>query len=601
MPLTKEYLATLSKEERLQVILKEKIKCMNDPLYTITNYFELTDPDTGLTDLFKMYPYQNRAIRDFELHDYTLTMKTRQTGLTTVSEAYAAWFMATKKKKVVNALAYDKKRSKKFLKGVRDFLDAARKKAPWLIPAYVEGHNGKEEFMLTNGSLISAEANKPDACRGETINLLVIDEVAAITWMEEIWSSAGLTLTRSKGKCIAISTPKGMSGWYFEQYTNAEANGWQIIDAHWSEHPQYKQGMYQWIKDDNHTDGGYVKMFNNEWPDMGHLQNVKKYGQKDAYKYILDGKMRSPWYDYESRKLGKRLTKCELDCSFAGSGGEVLDSEVIRAIMLKAQEYQQINPTLKGIWATYKEMIPYNPLHSYIITCDTMTGDGSDYSSFAVIDLQTMEIAATYKDQLEQKAYAKVINDVGRRYGTALAIIENQNGLTTLHELKDKYSYPRIYYTTLKAKQIERKERKRKLGFWQSEATRKLGGDKLEEWLISGELKVTSMDVVNELHTWVWDKRGRRDHAAGKHDDLIMALTMGLFYINYVLIRRAHSSKLVKDSFEFRREMTVVKNSMGIEDIFDDILDNKDSKNLDHLSKKQIYDRNKKQVAIFSI
>ena len=230
-----------------------------------------------------------------------------------------------------------------------------------------------------------------------------------------------------------------------------------------------------------------------------------------------------------------------------------------------------------------------------------MTGDGSDYSAFAVIDLQTLEVVATYKDQLEQKAYAKVINDVGRRYGVALAIIENQQGLTCLHELKDKYQYPKIYYTTLKAKQIERKERKRKMGFWQSEATRKLGGDKLEELLITGELKVTSMDIVTELHTWVWDKRGRRDHAAGKHDDMIMALTMGMFYIHYVLTRRASSTKLVRENFEFRRDMTVIRNSMGMEDIFDDLLDVDPKKDLDRLSKRQLGDKNKRQAVVFSV
>ena len=970
MPLTKEYLASLPKEKRLAIILQEKIKCKSDAYYTITSYFDLTDPATMKTTLFDMYPYQERAVIDFEENDYCITMKTRQTGLTTIAEAYTAWFLITKKRMVVNALAQDKKRSKKFLKGVRMFLDDARKKAPWLVPAYAKNNNGKEEFALTNDSLISAEANKPDACRGEVINLLIIDEVAAITWMDDIWASAGLTLTRSRGKCIAIScvtkdtyvftdqgiqqiedfipagidhskketyivdqyniqgkdkkrlgnsffingygktrkiitpyasvesslkhrswaykngeynwveaeklnigdwvniqygmncwgnnddvsdfiyykgitnnrkeinipqkltpdwcyllglyiaegniskninsifiscgdgitsifdslglkyyldplkkvrhelcsailvdffeylgfdpkhkahkkeipkrlmsiskenmkallqgifdgdgystiknnrvginlkseklieqiriilgnfgilstyglqtkeklnsyynkkgiihrydshcleinshfatvfhkeigfrinrklqtfkenknhifsipngdeiarklckigntsidtirtkhkiwvhynsnpgqenlnkicdhvikqnpelinneelikikdqilidnsiwvqitdieekenytydfdlpenkddfwfksvvynlvnqedTPKGMQGWYFDQYTNAEVNGWKVIDAHWSEHPIYKQGMYQWIKDLNHPDGGYVKTFIEEWPDMNHKQNVKKYGQKENYKHVLDGKMRSPWYDYESRKLGKNKTKCELDCTFAGSGGEVLEPEIIRGIMLKAQEYKIINPSLRGIWASYKEYIPYNPLHQFLLSADAMTGDGSDYSAFVVIDLNTLEVCATFKDQLEPKAYAKVINDVGLRYGKAMVIVENQQGVTVLFELKDKHKYPRLYYTTLKAKQADRRERKRKMGFWQSPVTKSLGGDKLEEMLISGELKIPCMTIVNELHTWVWNKRGIRDHATGKHDDM---------------------------------------------------------------------------------
>ena len=607
MALTKEYLATLDKETKLEVILAEREKCAKDPFYTITNYFELVDPATGGVELFSMYPYQERAIRDFEDNDNCMTMKTRQTGLTTISAAYAAWFMATRRKVIVNALAQDKKRSKKFLKGVRDFLDGARKRAPWLIPLYSDSNNGKEEFALTNLSLISAEANKPDACRGETINLLVIDEVAAISWMEDIWASAGLTLTRSKGKCIAISTPKGQSGWYFEQYTNAEELAWKIIDAHWSEHPLYKLGMYQWIKDDTNPEGGYIKHLNDEWPDMTHQGNVKKYGYKETYRYVLDGKLRSPWYDYESKKLGTRLTKCELDCSFAGSGGEVLDSDVIRAIGLKAKEYPQLNKPLKGVWASYKEYIPYNPLHEYLVSCDTMTGDGSDYSAAVVVDTTTREVCATFKDRIEQKAYAKVINDIGLRYGTALVIIENQNGLTCLHEIKDKYRYPNLYYSVLKLKQIEKKERKRKLGFWQSEATRKLGGDKLEEFLISGELKITCMSIVAELHTWIWNKRGRRDHAEGKHDDLLMSLTMAMFHMEYTMPRKASNNRLTRDNFEFQRKMAIIRNDMGTEDIFNDLLDDKPDKDGrvhpgDSLSQKQNYDKSSKRTAaVFSL
>lgn len=602
MPITLEYLATLDRQTKIQVIMKERMRCAKDPYYTITNYMDLVDPATGTSDLFSMYPYQSRAVGDFQEHDNCLTMKTRQTGLTTIAEAYAAWFMATRRKIIVNALAQDKKRSKKFLKGVRGFLDGARKRAPWLIPNYSESNNGKEEFALTNDSLISAEANKPDACRGETINLLVIDEVAAISWMEDIWASAGLTLTRSRGKCIAISTPKGQSGWYFDQYSDADALGWKIIDAHWSEHPLYKLGMYQYIKDDTKPDGGYIKFLNEEWPDLSFSANRKRYGEKENYKFNLDGKMRSPWYDYESRKLGVRLTKCELDCSFAGSGGEVLEAEVIRAIMLKAQEYKNINPLLKGAWASYREYVAYNPLHEYIICCDTMTGDGSDYSAFVVIDTTTREVAATYKDKLEQKAYAKVINDVGLRYGTALAIIENQNGLTCLHELKDKYRYPKIYYTTLKLRQIEKKEKKRKMGFWQSEATRKLGGDKLEEMLISGEIIITCPNIVNELHTWIWDKRGRRNHAAGKHDDILMALTMGMFYMEYVMTRSATQTQVMKQNFEFKRDMTVVRNGLGIEDIFNDMLNDNSKDGPEFLSQKQTKGvGGRKEVGYFSL
>ena len=39
--------------------------------------------------------------------------------------------------------------------------------------------------------------------------------------------------------------------------------------------------------------------------------------------------------------------------------------------------------------------------------------------------------------------------------------------------------------------------------------------------------------IYKELETWVW-REGRRDHLPGKHDDLIMTLTMYSYIRRYV-------------------------------------------------------------------
>ena len=179
--LTLEYLKTLSKQDRLTKILIESSKCEKDPKHTIVNYFTLIDPILSKRISVKLYPYQDKAIDDFENYDADLTMKTRQTGMTTITELYVAWFMATKENQVINILAQEKKTSRKFLRDVRKILDDARLRAPWLIPWYLDGQNGRESFALTNNSSIMAEANKPDACRGDVINLLVIDESISLS------------------------------------------------------------------------------------------------------------------------------------------------------------------------------------------------------------------------------------------------------------------------------------------------------------------------------------------------------------------------------------------------------------------------------------
>jgi hypothetical protein len=557
--LTLDYLNSLDPEARLKEIIKETKKCKQDPIYCIETYFSITDAETGNRIPAKLYPYQIKAIQDFENYNYNLSMKSRQMGFTTVSALYCAWFMGTKQNMVVNALANKLKTSVKFLKTVRDILDNARKVAPWLIPHYVDNDNAKISFTLKNGCSIKAESNNEDACRGETINLLIIDEVAAIDRsnperMSEIWSSAGITLTRSKGKCIGISTPKGSSGWYFEQYTNADANGWNIIEAHWSQHPIYSQGLYQYIKDDNHPEGGYIKHFNETWPTPFDKVTAETYKTKETYNYIRDGRLRSPWYDVESKKLGVQRTRCELDCSFAGSGSEVLDPEVIRTIAAFAKEFpslpsEKTNIPSSGIWKSYKQFKPFNPAHGYLISADVSTGDGSDFSAFIVLDITTHEVVATYKDQVEPLAYAKILDHIGKKFGNCLLIVENQGpGLTTLLELKN-LGYPNIFYHTLKKADVTKTQR-RKLGFWQGEQSRLLGGDRLEEDLNTNKLKVYSQDIVTELHTWIWDKDGKRRHAPGKNDDLLMALSNAMFYVYYVATRKANTQNMIRQHLE---------------------------------------------------
>ncbi len=594
MGLTLEYLSKLDKNKRTEETLLEYIKCKNDFQYMIENYFTVNEPTLSIRVPFVLYPHQIQALKDFKESRYNLTMKSRQMGFTTISQAYVACFMATNKNKEISALATKLKTSRKFLKGVKDFLNDARKRAPWLIPDYADDDNGKDSFSLKNKSHISAESNNEEACRGETLDILIIDEVATITKMEEIWSAAGITLTRSKGSCIGISTPKGQSGWYFDRYTNAEEEGWNIINAHWSLHPLFSKGMYAYIAAGKENDlkeiidiygikpksrfkyqNGFLVFFNSDWPDVTHPSDLAKYKTKETYPYILDGKLRSPWYDGESKKLGKEKTKCELDCSFAGSGGEVLDTELIKKIDLKAKLFKQINQKGKDFWKSYKQYIQYDETHDYILVADVASGDGSDYSAFVVVDITAMEVVATYKEYVATHIYAKVIAQVGKMFGNCQVVVEHNNqGIAVLNELKIHIQYSNLYYSQLKKTDPTLKEKVKKIGFWQSGETRSLGGEKLEEILEKDMLKIYGSEIPSELYTWVW-KDGRRDHAPGKHDDLIMALTMAMYVIFYVNIQKETQKQKI---LEQRKNLKVIRNQFYSDDSKFDWVQNMDER-----------------------
>lgn len=377
--------------------------------------------------------------------------------------------------------------------------------------------------------------------------------------MQEIWGSAGPALTTVRGKAIMISTPRGQSGWYFNTYTNAKKMGFHIIDAHWLKHPIFSQGAYQWIEDVNDIEHkGYLKFLNDVWPDsiFDKEEGVFVETPKASYNFILDGKIRSPWYDFESTRLGPHLTKCELDCSFVGTGGEVLDAETMRELQVNVNSYDEFTTpfeTVNGLFKEYKETIHPIPGHRYVIGADVATGDGEDFSAFSVIDIDTLEQCASFKCQLLPNTYADILYLVGKRFFFAVIVVENAGGGgTTLQDLKIK-GYPRIYYSILKKNDPSSSQKKRKIGLWPSEQVRKEGGDRLEQFIRQNKLKVTSQELINEFHTWIWDKDGKRRHAPGKNDDLIMGTQHAIYYIFYVVRKGDISRKMFQNTFEIQK------------------------------------------------
>lgn len=365
----------------------------------------------------------------------------------------------------------------------------------------------------------------------------------------------------------SYNTPKGSGGWYYDTYTNADAMGFNVIEAHWTKHPLFSQGQYSWIHDATHPDGGYIKFYNKTWPDTLFDKASKSYLkiEKDSYNFIRDGKIRSPWYDFESKKLGPRLTLCELDCSFVGTGGEVFEGDILREFKLHAQasEFVNIAEFFNGFLRDYKEFKAPEEGHKYVISSDVATGDGSDYSTFVILDLNTLEICGTFKGQMLPSVLARMLYTIGKRFGTPPIVVENAGGGgSTLQDLKEM-GYPNIFYSTLNKKDESLGVKKRKIGLWVSEEVRKKGGDKLEQYIRDGLLKIPCMWIAEEFFHWIWDKDGKRRHAPGKHDDMIMALQHAIYYHAFVYKRNTRNRENFRTMFDIQRNGYEYDNDMG--------------------------------------
>jgi hypothetical protein len=126
--------------------------------------------------------------------------------------------------------------------------------------------------------------------------------------------------------------------------------------------------------------------------------------------------------------------------------------------------------------------------------------------------------------------FANMLNQVGREFGNAMMVVENNNiGFSVLDKLIE-YGYPNLYYSIKSTHEyIEQHLGEYRTnavpGFTTSMKTRPLIVAKLEEFIRNKLIKIYSPRTINEMKTFIW-KNGKPQAMKGYNDDLIMALAI---------------------------------------------------------------------------
>ena len=87
-----------------QIVAQEYIKCAKDPAYFMRKYCYIQHPKRGRI-LFNLFPFQEDVLHLFKDHQYLITLKSRQLGISTLAAGYSLWLMLFHKDKNVLALA----------------------------------------------------------------------------------------------------------------------------------------------------------------------------------------------------------------------------------------------------------------------------------------------------------------------------------------------------------------------------------------------------------------------------------------------------------------------------------------------------------------
>ena len=452
-------------------IAKEEIKkCGKDPTYFITNYCKIAHPERGLIP-FGLYDYQQDTIKAFEDYRFNIVLKARQLGLSTAVAGYIAWMLLFRRQKSVLVVATKLDVAANLVKKVKKMI----KYAPdWLRIAEISVDN-RNSFELDNGSWIKASSTSESAGRSEALSLLVIDEAAFVDNMEDLWKSIFPTLSTG-GRCVAISTPNGVSNWFHETYTKAEHsnNDFHPIKLNWDVHPE-----------------------------------------RDL-----------AWYESATRNMSKRDIAQELECSFNASGDSVISVDDVERLRKDAVEPKYRTGFDRNYWIWEEHRHEFN----YLLVSDVARGDGQDYSAFQIIKLETMEQVAEYQGKIAPDLYSDMLFQTGKEYGNALIVVENNNiGYNVLEKLIER-KYPNIYYSVKSTHeyidQLQAEYTNNSVpGFTTTAKTRPLVISKLEEFIRNRIINTYSARFAEEAATFIWNN-GRAEATRSRNDDLIMAMAI---------------------------------------------------------------------------
>ena len=226
----------MTEDKNLKDIIREEfIACAKDPSHFMRKYCYISHPQRGRI-IFNLYPFQSKVLNLWRTNPYSLVLKSRQLGISTLAAGYALWLILFHSDKNVLCVATKVETAKNMVTKVKFMYNNL---PSWLKEQEVPEEENKLTFKLNNGSQIKAVSAASDAGRSEAASLLIIDEAAFIENIDTIWASAQQTLATGGG-AIVLSTPFGTGNWFHKTWVKAEAqeNDFLPIKLPWYVHPE---------------------------------------------------------------------------------------------------------------------------------------------------------------------------------------------------------------------------------------------------------------------------------------------------------------------------------------------------------------------------
>jgi hypothetical protein len=477
----------------------EFVRCKNDPVYFTQKYIKIVTLDHGLQP-FKMYPFQEKLIRNFHDHRFNICKMPRQTGKSTTCVSYLLHYAVFNDNINIAILANKASTARDLLSR----LQLAYENLPkWMQQGILSWNKGSLE--LENGSKILAASTSASAVRGGSYNVIFLDEFAFIPnhIADQFFASVYPTISSGKStKVIIVSTPHGMNHFY-RMWHDAEkgSNEYVPTDVHWSEVPG-----------------------------------------RD-----------SEWKRQTIANTSEQQFKVEFECEFLGSVDTLVAPSKLRSLV-----YENPKTTSAGL------DVHQDPIsnHDYLITVDVARGVGNDYSAFTVIDITSFphKLVAKYRNnEIKPMLFPNVIWEVAKSYNNAFVLCEvNDVGDQVASILQFDLEYQNLLMCSMRGRagQVVGQGfsgKKTQLGVKMSKTVKKVGSLNLKTMIEEDKLFIQDYDIISELTTFI-QKNNSFEAEEGCNDDLAMCLVIYAWLVAQDYFKELTDQDVRKRLYEDQRD-----------------------------------------------
>ena len=451
-------------------LIREYLKCAEDPVYFAKKYIKIVHVDRGLISL-DMYDYQKEIVEKITNNRRLAVLTARQSGKTTTAVAVILHYVLFNEFKTVAILANKGDAAREVLARIKLAYEALPK---WLQQGIEEWNKGN--IALENGCNVLAGTTSSSAIRGKSVNFLYLDEVAFIEGYDEFFASVYPTISSGEStKLLMTSTPNGLNHfWKTCKGAEEKTNGYEFVKVMWHDVP----------------------------------------GRDDKWRQETIESL-----DHDEEKFNQ-----EYCCQFLGSSGTLISGSKLKELSYSTPLYQS-----EGLLQYEKP----TGNHVYAMTVDVSRGKGLDYSTFNVIDITSMpykQVCTFRANFISPIDFASIIYRVATAYNGAFVLTEiNDIGAQVSDTLVMDFGYENMLYTENGGREGKRISngfgKITDTGVRTTKSVKGIGCSMLKMLVEQNQLIIYDFNTIQELSRF--SKKGNSYEAEqGAHDDLVMNLVL---------------------------------------------------------------------------